>query len=150
MVKQINFFGYSLWISDYTQQESEKELSSSQPLYSPGVLAVYCIFTNLFAGMILYGINIFRRGYIRRGRVFIAWSGLLLVASVFVPILNQLSTVRSGFLLNVLVALSLYTVEKPHFQRAIRNGSKQARWWLPLIWIGVIVGTLLLLQMLFF
>ncbi len=149
MIKHINFFGYSLWISDETQQEFDEEVSSRKALYSPGVLAAYCIFTNLFVAIILYGINIFRRGYLGRGRVLIAWSGLLLVASVFVPILNQLSTVRSGFLLNILVALSLYRVEKPHFQRAIRNGSKQARWWLPLIWIGVIFGTLLWLQMLF-
>lgn len=149
MGKHINFLGYSLWISDAPQQGSNEEISANKPLYSPAVLAAYCIFTNLFVGIILYGINIFRRGYVWRGRVLIALSSLILVASVLVPIVDSLSMSRAQFVLNALVALSLYAVEKPHFQRAIRNGSKHARWWLPLILIGVIVGTLLLVQMLF-
>ncbi|MEB3180670.1 MAG: hypothetical protein VKL59_16830 [Nostocaceae cyanobacterium] len=70
----------------------------------------------------------------------------------FLPQTNSTVCLSSAIALsrlNGLVAISLYTAEKPHFNRAIRNGGKQARWWLPLIWIAVIFGTLLLLQMLF-
>ncbi len=142
MVKHINFFGYSLWIPNDRQQKSDQKLSSRKSFYSPSVLAAYCILTSSFVGIILYGSNIFRRGYLWRGRVFIVLSSLLLVASIFFPLLNQLGT------MHLLVALNLYAVEKLNFQRAIRSGSKQARWWLPLIWIGVIVGMLLLLKIL--
>lgn len=149
MSKHINLFGYSLWIADEILQESEDKLSPIKPLYSPSALAAYCIFTNLFIGIILYGINIYRRGYLWRGRLFIALSGLILLFSIFVPTMSQFQTIRSGLLLNGPVAISIYTVEKPHFQRVIRHGGKRARWWLPLIWIVSIVGTLLLLQILF-
>jgi hypothetical protein len=150
MGKHINLMGYSLWISDDTQQESDEEISSSQPLYSPGVIAAYCIFTSLFVGIILYGINLSRRGYLWRGRVLIASSGSILAASLLPPILDSFSMTlsQSKFLLHGLVALSLYKAEERHFQRSIRNGNPQARWWLPLIWLGVGVIAVLLLEFL--
>jgi hypothetical protein len=146
MGNHINFMGYSLWTSDTTPQESDPERAASKPLYSPIVLAAYSMIFNLFVGIILYGINISRRGYVGRGRVLIVLSGLILVTTALVPT-NLLSTVQqSKFLLNGLVGLSLYAVEKPHFQRAIRNGDQQARWWLPLIWVGILSGLAWLLE----
>jgi hypothetical protein len=146
MGKHINFFGYSLWRGDDTHPESEEEQVPTKPLYSPTVLAAYSIFTGLFVGIILYGINISRRGYVWRGRVLIVLSGLIRVLSIFFPTLRQLTTSPWSLLLSTLVAISLYTTEKPHFKRAMRNGGKPARWWLPLIWIAVIYGIWLLLQ----
>jgi hypothetical protein len=141
MANHINFMGYSLWTSDTTLQESDQERAVAKPLYSPTVLAAYSIVFNLFIGIILYGINITRRGYRWRGIILIALSGLTLAASALVPVSDLLITAQqSKFPLNGLVGLSLYAVEKPHFRRAIRHGGKQARWWLPLVWIGVFAG----------
>lgn len=146
MGKQINVLGYSFWISD-NQPESDEKIASNKRFYSPSILAAYCILSNLFVGIILYGINISRRGYLWRGRVLILLSGLILVTSQILPILESWHTVRSRFLLNGLVAISLYTSEKPHFQRAIRHGNQQARWWLPLIWLGLFCGISFLLNL---
>ena len=147
MTKHINFCGFSLWTSDDIRQGANEELSAQKSFYSPGVLATYCIFIDLLVGFILYGINISRRGYLWKGKLLIILSILILVIRVFVSLLmpNQLLTLKSQFLLTVPIALNLYILEKHHFQRAIRHGSKQARWWLPLIWVAVIVGTIFLL-----
>ena len=148
MSGQINFLGYSFWISD-DLEESEKEQSPSKPCYGPRVLAAYCVFTNLFVGALLYGINVSRRGHPWRGRTLVALSGLILGASLFIPTLDQSSTLRFRFFLNGLVALSLYKSERPYFQRALRRGHKPAKWWLPLIWIGVTLGALFLVKTFF-
>lgn len=147
MGKQINVLGYSFWLSDACQPESDEKTPSNKRFYSPGVLAAYCIFANLLVGIILYGINISRRGYLWRGRVLIVLSSLILATSQVLPILESWHTVRSQFFLNGLVALNLYASEKPHFQRAIRHGNQQAKWWLPLIWLGLFWGISFLLNL---
>ncbi|MDJ0705787.1 MAG: hypothetical protein QNJ46_21175 [Leptolyngbyaceae cyanobacterium MO_188.B28] len=78
-----------------------------------------------------------------------ALSSLILVATLLAPTIEESSALRFRFLLNGLVAISLYKSEKPHFQRSIRNGQKSARWWLPLIWIGAALGALFLVETLF-
>ncbi len=130
-------------MSDDVEKISDKRLVSGNHLYSPGILAAYCLFTNLFIGIILYGINISRRSYLWRGRVLIILSGLVLLSKL---ILDDPTPVRLRFLLNALVALNLYKIEKPRFQRALRHGYRQAKWWLPLIWIGVAVIMLIILR----
>jgi len=147
MGKHINFVGYSLWISDDNEQTPTEVLSSTHPLYSPGVLAAYCIFTNFAVGTLLYSINVFRRGYLWRGSLLAILSVLFLIARVFVSTANGYALARSEVFLNALVAICLYKIEKPFFNRAIRNGGRQARWWLPLVWIVAIASILLLLQL---
>jgi hypothetical protein len=124
MGKHINFVGYSLWISDDREQTPTEVLSSTRPLYSPGVLAAYCIFTNFAVGTLLYGINVFRRGYLWRGSLLAILSVLFLIVEVFVSTSNGRALPRSGILLNTLVAICLYKIEKPFFSRSIRNGAK--------------------------
>ena len=147
MTKHINFCGFSLWTSDELRQGTNEELFPKKRFYSPGVLAAYCIFIDLFVGFILYGINISRRGYFWKGKLLIILSVLLLMVRVFVSILlsEKLPITKLFFLLTAPIALNLYILEKPHFQRAMRHGSQQARWWLPLIWVAVIVSTIFLL-----
>ncbi len=147
MSKHINFFGYSLWISDGKEETPIELLSSTRPFYSPSVLAAYCIFTNFAVGTLLYGINVSRRGYLWRGSLLALLSVLFLMVKVFVSTSNRYAIAQSGILLNALVAICLYKIEKPSFDRAIRNGGKQARWWLPLVWIVAIASILLLLQL---
>lgn len=137
MGKHINFLGYTLWVSDGEKQLPGKTVSSRQRFYSPSVLATYSIISNFSVGIFLYSINLSRRGYLWRGRVLAILSMLFLGFLIFQGFFVA-STYRLG-LLNVLVAAMLYGSEKPHFDRAIRNGSKPARWWLPLILIAVIV-----------
>lgn len=150
MSKQINFLGYSVWVVDDTEQHSGEDSSTTRPLYSPGTIAAYCFFTNLFVGTLLYGINISRRGDRRRGRLIVILSALLLVSHLAIFSLNRHPTGWSALLLNPLVnslvAIHLYQVETPNFNRAIRHGSQQAKWWFPLIWIVVAVIILRLVQ----
>lgn len=145
MDKHINFVGYSIWISDGREQMPPEVLSSPHRLYSPGVLAAYCVFTDFAIGTVLYGINVFRRGYVWRGSLLAILSVLFLIVRVFVSTTNGYPLARSELFLNALVAICLYKIEKPFFNRAIRNGGRQARWWLPLVWIVAIASILRLL-----
>jgi hypothetical protein len=144
MRKHINFLGYTFWIADDRDQTSSRTEFPGVFFYSPSVLAAYSIFTNFSVGILLYSRNLSRRGYFWRGRVLAILSVLFLVFRVFQGLFvasTRFTEYRSEFLLDVLVAAILYGSEKPHFDRAVRNGSKPARWWLPLVWITAIVAT---------
>lgn len=151
MGKHINFLGYSLWIVNDKEQPPSEALPLNRSFYSPGILAAYCVFANFPVGILLYSINLFRRGYLWRGRLLAGLSGLFLVFQVVQRLFVNSSNFtenRSEFLLNALVAVVLYGTERSHFDRAIRNGGKPARWWLPLILIAGIVAVQFLLQLL--
>ena len=140
MSKHINFFGYTLWVSDDRKQPPDEAVPLSRCFYSPGVLASYCIVSNFSVGIFLYSINLARRGYVWRGRLLAILSALFLISLVFRNLFaGSLFELRSQLLINGLVAATLYGTEKSHFDRAMRNGGKPARWWMPLIWIGIIV-----------
>ncbi|MBD1864345.1 MULTISPECIES: hypothetical protein [Trichocoleus] len=145
MSKHINFLGYSLWVQDHAEQISAKILSKA-PLYSPRALAAYCIFFDFGIGTLLYSINVFRRGYLWRGRAIAILSVVLLVVEMFTSASGIRFLAPGRSILNMLVAICLYSAEKPHFNRAVRDGMKQARWWLPLVWILAVVLILLLLR----
>ncbi len=142
MGKHINFFGYTLWVLDNGEQLHNQLAASRHRFYSPRVLAAYSIIISFCLGIFLYSINLSRRGYLWQGRVLAALS-ILLIASQFLQVFlspsNSFTRYRSEFLFNILVAANLYGSEKPHFDRAIRNGGKPARWWVPLVWITGIV-----------
>jgi hypothetical protein len=139
MSKHINFFGYTLWVSDDRKQPPDEAVSLNRCFYSPGVLAAYCIVSNFSVGVFLYSINLYRRGYVWRGRLLAMLSALFLISLVFRELFGgRFLEWRLRLLINWLVAATLYGTEKSHFDRAIRNGGKPARWWIPLICIGII------------
>ena len=147
MGKHINFLGYTLWVSDDRNQPPDTAVPLSRCFYSPGVLATYCIVSNFSVGVFLYSINLYRRGYVWRGRLLAILSASSLISLVFRDLLaGSLFELRSRFLINGLVAATLYGTEKSHFDRAIRNGGKPARWWMPSICIAIIVVIQLLLS----
>jgi hypothetical protein len=147
MGKHINFFGYTLWVSDDRKQPPDEAVPLGRCFYSPGVLATYCIVSNFSVGIFLYSINLSRRGYVWRGRLLAILSASFLIFLVFRDLFTgSFFELRSSFLINVLVAATLYGAEKSHFDRATRNGGKPARWWMPLIWIAIIVVIQFLLR----
>jgi hypothetical protein len=146
MTRHNNLLGCSFWVRDDVDPTPDKVTTSRAPLYSPSALVAYCILTDFGIGTLLYGINVFRRGYLWRGRAIAILSVALLTIELFTSAsgVRFLSPGRS--ILNMLVAVCLYSAEKPHFNRAVRDGIKSARWWLPLVWIVIITLILLLLQ----
>ena len=137
MGKQINVLGWSIWSQEFGHHRSTSERFVGKAFYSPGVIAGYCMFISLFIGTILYGINLFRRGQVRKGSVLILLASVpIVVITVFHPFI----VLGSSWLgmLSGLVALNLYTFERPHFQRVLLHGGQCAKWWPPLIGISVI------------
>ena len=140
MSKHINFFGYTFWVWDDRKQLPDKAVSLSRCFYSPGVLAAYCLVSNFSVGIFLYSINLSRRGYVWRGRLLAILSASFLICLAFRDFFaDNFFEYRSRLLINVLVATALYGSEKSHFDRAMRNGGKPARWWMPSIWIAIVV-----------
>ena len=150
MSKHINFFGYTVWVLDGDDQLPDQTATLSRCFYSPVVLAAYSISSNFAISIFLYSLNLSRRGYQWRGRLIAGLSVFFLVfrflQGVFVAS-DGLTRYRSEFLIDILVAGILYGTEKPHFDRAIRNGNKPARWWPPLVWIlGIVTIEILILK----
>ena len=140
MSKHINFLGYTLWVSDDRKQPPDEAVSLSRCFYSPGVLAAYCLVSNFSVGIFLYSISLSRRGYVWRGRLLAILSGSFLICLAFRDVFaDNLFEYRSRLLINALIAIALYGSEKSHFDRAMRNGGKPGRWWMPSIWIAIIV-----------
>lgn len=146
MTKHNNFLGYSLWVRDYVEPTSDKIPASRAPLYSPTALAVYCFLTHFGIGTLLYSINVSRRGYLWRGRAIATLSVVFVIIEMFTSASGVYFLAPGRSILNMLVAVCLYSAEKPHFNRAMRDGMKQARWWLPLVWIVIAILILHALQ----
>ena len=149
MDRQINVLGSSIWVpspdpeptnDEDPEPETTPNIPLARPLYSPLALAAYCIFTNLFIGTLLYGINLARRGYGLKGKLLVVLSSLILMVNTFLPSLDPFISHGSRTLFNGLVALSLFAAEYAHFQHAKRQGRPEARWWLPLIWLVLASG----------
>jgi hypothetical protein len=134
MGKHINVLGYSIWISTKTDREAGRPQGEGQSLYSPGVLASYSLLNPSF-GTVLYGMNLLRRNESIKGIGFIVISCGFMVFSILVAGHSNQRIV----LINVLVALSLYQLERHEFDAAIRNGFCRARWWPPLIGVVIVL-----------
>jgi hypothetical protein len=144
MGKHINILGYSLWLSgEAADQGSKVSREPEQSLYSPSALAGYALLSPGIA-MILYGMNLYRRDEQLKGKCFIVLSCIFVFLNVVVKQSRQ-----PLFLFSTLIALSLYQIEKPHFDRAIRDGFHKARWWPPLIGTLVLLAITVALGMLF-
>jgi len=92
---------------------------SGQRLYSPVVIGLYCGLASLPLGLILYGINVLRRGEVWMGRVLIALAVIVEVCMILSTFFGQDPFGGSLFLL---------------FRREILQGAVRARWWPPLLW----------------
>jgi hypothetical protein len=148
MAKHINFLGYSTWIpSERDHEESMLVRWHNQFLYSPRVLAVYSFLVPSI-GVILYGINLYRRDEQLKGKAFIIISCGFIFLSIFFSRYNA-RTILIVKTFSPLVALSLYQLEKSHFNTAMRNGSQKARWWPPLIGILLLIVVSWLFAILF-
>jgi hypothetical protein len=135
MGKHINFLGYSIWIPGKADHEGSRKIQGSgQLLYSPGALAGYSLLSPSI-GTILYGMNLCRRDEHLKGRFFIALSFIFIFLSIFFAKRGH----QTLFLYDILVASSLYQLEKTLFDRAMRNGFLRARWWPPLIGILILL-----------
>jgi hypothetical protein len=103
--------------------------------YSPGVIAGYCI-VMMTVGLVLYGLNLCRRGKTWNGRLLIILSIIITFQSMvsnFLPGENIYGRILST--LPILVAFGLYKKEMAPYERAISCGAIPAKWWPPLLWI---------------
>ncbi|ASC73867.1 hypothetical protein XM38_048410 [Halomicronema hongdechloris C2206] len=116
----------------------ETEPTPRAPLYSPLTLALHTLAFGPFFGLVLYGLNLIRRGEGQKGNIFVVASLVLLVLSLVLVWVRFPALV----ILNGLVAVTLYQLETPHFDYALDHGGRAARWWWPTL-IGL---ALLLLQ----
>ena len=134
MGKHINFLGYSIWIFNQVDREVERLQGRGQSLYSPGILASYSLLNPSF-GTLLYGMNLLRRNEAIKGISFIVISCTFVIFSILMAGRGN----QKSLLINVLVALSLYQLERHRFDVAIRNGFRRARWWPPLIGVAILL-----------
>jgi hypothetical protein len=110
-------------------------------LYSPGAVAGYCVFATMPVGLILYGLNLCRRGKVWNGRLLI----ILAIMVMCYLLIISFSPNRSGFggilfpILSIFVGIGLYKKEKPVYERAIAHGAIRAKWWPPLLYILIIL-----------
>ncbi len=106
-------------------------------LYRPGVLAAYCILTNLPLGVFLFSLNVYRRGSIWAGRISMALTALAIVGYSVVLAAGVNLTGSRYLLLNIVVGLGIMKAEQAKYEKAISNGALPARWWPPLIFVCV-------------
>ncbi len=103
-------------------------------LYSPGVIAAYSILTTLPFGLLLYAINIRRRGDKWVGTILALLAAIVLVGSSIAAIMGRRVFGLNFFLISVLVAIGLYRIESGPYKKAISEGALPARWWIPALW----------------
>ncbi|MEM9004226.1 MAG: hypothetical protein AAGE59_11980 [Cyanobacteria bacterium P01_F01_bin.86] len=139
MSNHLNFLGTSIWVPNHDASEWEQG-GEPEKLYRPIVIAAYSS-AYLPIGLILYGLNIFRRGDRWKGKLIIYLSGLFLILSIVVSNSTQ---AQLYYFFSPLIAAHLYSLERSYFKRAIREGWQPARWWIPLFfWAFIIFLSLL-------
>jgi hypothetical protein len=104
---------------------------SGKKLYSPGTITAYTILANLPVGLILYGMNIWNRGFRTYGKLILG-SGIL-SGIVLAAIILYAQPPRSLILINVMCGISIYKFETGSYQKAIAAGAQKAKWWPPLL-----------------
>lgn len=147
MSDHLNFLGLTFWVREQPKTPPNPGRISGCRLYSPKVLVAYCILGQFPAGVFLYGINLFRRGFRWRGKLLCILSASLLIASIGQGMLaGETFEYRSNLSLDELVAVHLYGIEKFRFEGEMRRGGKPARWWMPSLWIATTVIAWFLLR----
>ena len=107
-------------------------------LYSPGTIAVYLVLSGLPLGLLLYGLNIRRRGQTVMGTILCSLSAMALAALLFLVAAGQ--HVGSFGIAAVFVAIAIMSVESSPYRAALERGATRAKWWPPAIGlIGIVV-----------
>ena len=102
-------------------------------LYRPGVIAGYTVLSGMAVGLLLYALNLLRRGQRWLGVLTLVLCGVLFItiAAVF--------TMGGGILglglVGVLVALLVYQLERKPFDLALERGATPAKWWPPILFV---------------
>lgn len=125
--------------ADLSRTVSDETQLSGRTLYSPTVIAVYCVLASFLVAFVLYGINVYRRGQLWIGRLYIGLS--IIVFLGFVISAFSGSAVLNGvpFILSIVIAVGLYKIELKPFEKALAQGAVRAKWWPPLLWVILIV-----------
>jgi hypothetical protein len=118
-------------------------------LYSPIVIAIYCALVSFIAGFILYGINLFRRGQIWLGRLFIGLSIVVYLGMMIASFIGSNVLGGKTYILGIIISFGLFKMESIPYAKALSLGAVKAKWWPPLLWsILIIVVSLLILYFL--
>ena len=102
-------------------------------LYRPGVIAGYTVITGTAIGLLLYALNLLRRGQ--------RWLGVLtlvLCSALFITIAAVFTMGGSMLglgLVGVLVAILIYQLERKPFDPALERGATPAKWWPPVFFL---------------
>ena len=98
-------------------------------VFSPGAVAGYALVGGLPLGLLLYGLNVSRRGAHAMGRLLCVTAGisyLMLVAGAAVG-----ADIRLYGFLGIFGAIGLYKFESDAFRKDEKAGAVKARWWPP-------------------
>ncbi len=116
-------------------------------LYSPIVIAVYCALISFLAGFILYGINLYRRGQIWFGRLFIGLSVFVFIGAMITAFMGNRILDGKSYIFSIIIAVGLYRMESAPYAKALSLGAMKAKWWPPLLWsLFIITVTVLALS----
>jgi|GEM_PF-1452143 len=102
-------------------------------LYRPGVIAAYTVLSGMAIGLLLYALNLLRRGQRWVGILTLVLCGVLfiLIAAVF----TMGGRIFGLGLVGVLVALLVYQLERKPFDLALERGATPAKWWPPILFV---------------
>jgi hypothetical protein len=128
-------------------QSVQQENLEGKRFYSPGVIAGYCILI-MTVGLVLYGLNLCRRGKTLNGKLLIILS-ILITFHVVVSAFLRGKNIYTGILsmLPILVALWLYKKEQIPYEKAILCGAIPAKWWPPLLWILAVLFAICIIML---
>ncbi len=116
-----------------------KTVAQSRSLYSPTTIFIYSVVGVLGTGVVLYGLNLFRRGQKVVGVIFCTIGALAFLGVCMLVVLGVRGSSSSALLVLVLAA-TLFNLEKGPYERAIKNGYGRAKWWPPLVFAVVAIA----------
>jgi hypothetical protein len=119
--------------------EESKNLEGVR-LYRPGVIAAYMILSGMAIGLLLYALNLLRRGQRWLGVLTLVLCGVLFI--VIAAVFTMGGRILGLGLLGVLVAILVYQLERRPFDLALERGATPAKWWPPIL---LVLGFLLVL-----
>jgi hypothetical protein len=126
--------------------EESKALEGAR-LYKPGVLAAYIVLSGLPVGLLLYGMNLARRGQRSVGGMLWALSGILL--ALMLVVVAGGGRLSGQGVLSIPIAIWVYVTERKHYELALQRGARPAKWWPPLVLVLGIVVPMVLTSVLF-
>ena len=118
--------------------EESKDLAGVR-LYKPGVIAAYMVLSGMAIGLLLYALNVLRRGQRWLGGLILALSAALVI--MIVTIVTMGGRVSGLGMIGVLVAIFVYQLERRPYTLALERGATPAKWWPPLF---LVLGFLLI------